>query len=72
MISDFSEAATFIFQKLPQFGTFLEIAKILTKTLPQFGVSVFVMRSQKFCQKFCPSLDVRSSLKMFGSVVLPL
>jgi hypothetical protein len=24
---------------LPQFGTFLEIAKILTKFLPQFGVS---------------------------------
>ena len=38
---DFSEAATFIPQKLPQFGLFqlgFEFAKILTKILPQFGM----------------------------------
>ena len=37
---DFSEAATFIPQKLPRSGLFhlgFEVAKILTKILPQFG-----------------------------------
>jgi hypothetical protein len=40
VMGDFSEAATFIPQKLPQSGLFhlgFEIAKILTKILPQFG-----------------------------------
>ena len=55
MISDFSEAATFIFQKLPQCGTFLEIAKVLTKILPQFGMSVFLSWGRKnFAKNFAP------------------
>ena len=80
MISDFREAAIIIFQKLPQFGMFhlgLRLQKFLTKILPQFGMFAFVRRLQKFYQKFCHSLDIRSSpdmiaRKMFGSVVLPM
>jgi hypothetical protein len=48
---DFSKAATFIPQKLLQFGMFhlgFEIAKILTKILPQFGSSNWALRLQKF------------------------
>ena len=34
----------------------LRFCKIFDKNLPQFGIFAFVMRLQKFCQKFCPSL----------------
>jgi hypothetical protein len=66
MISDFSEAATFILQKLPQFGTFLEIAKILTKILPQFGMSVLSQGCKNFAKNFAPVWMLDLPLRCLG------